>query len=452
MADYSPTIISKDDIICKSTEDIIYYQLSSSFQYYSINYASNTEILIMKNNGNKQKVNAGEINIIPSNDFLYLNNSDEEQCFYVHFCEEKNTISSEGEFYTYLFNLSQYYFTLKSDANIKRMQILFQKNYFYELSKLVLLNNNIEIKSLFLNSENYYVYQFERNSEEIPIILLFSTLHISNSYEKINFIFKTFKTELITIQNNFEKCIKDEEMFLVKPNDNKPYIEILHNNTYYLELNGKETTGQIFISTNSNNYVNIIGKENRIICLWINYYEKNIFDLEENKKINFKIVKSQKYTFKISNIIEEYNITISINQLNNFLNSPKIVIHSASSYENYNIIKNNKIYNISIKPKKEKLLLDIEFSISSSSNQEDISIYYSLIKDSPFEPIPTQKTDNTDTAPIIPEGLVIFIEIFGFLVLGLFIISICICNQDPTIKNKTFCYTKIKDRLASDYL
>ena len=109
----------------------------------------------MKNNVNKQKVNAGEINIISSNDFLYLNNSYEEQCFYIHFYDEKNTISSEGDFYTYLFNPSQYYFTLKSISNIKRIQILFQKNYYYELSKFLLLNNNIEIKSLFFNSDNY---------------------------------------------------------------------------------------------------------------------------------------------------------------------------------------------------------------------------------------------------------------------------------------------------------
>ena len=321
---------------------------------------------------------------------------------------------------------------------MKRIQILFKKNEYYELSKFEITNQNSEIDYLFLNPNNYYVYQFKKTSDEIPITLHFSKEKDSFLYTKIELSYKAFYSEMEIINNNFYQCINSEKMYAIQPSTSKPIIEIIYDWNYNVEFNGMKKNKQVFISTQSENYLNIVGEESHSVCFAVNYFDKDTIDLKKNEEFKLKIMMKQKYTFRISDIKENHNVTLFIKQEGNNLEYP--IIKISDSEGKFKVDKNNEgIYNTTIIPFGKELLLDIVFNVDSS--KEEIVIYYNLVRNKPR----------------ISKGFLNFVHNFTYFVIALFglslIWSFC-CEKDYQRKNQNnykLTYSRIKERLLSVY-
>ena len=54
--------------------------------------------------------------------------------------------------------------------------------------------------------------------------------------------------------------IISEKMYAIQPSTSKPIIEIIYDWNYNVEFNGMKKNKQVFISTQSENYSNKIGR------------------------------------------------------------------------------------------------------------------------------------------------------------------------------------------------
>ena len=122
--------------------------------------------------------------------------------------------------------------------------------------------NNREIKALYINLDHYYVYQFEKESDEMPIKIYFEKLS-SIDNKKMEFKFFAYNEDIKKIDKDYFEYISEEKYFyLISSSEKKPY---LHLKTKYADnvlVNGEIFDNEnIIIKENEIYYLNVIGQE-----------------------------------------------------------------------------------------------------------------------------------------------------------------------------------------------
>ena len=434
----SVTNIKKSGIISPSRGiGITFYKIFNIKNYYSLYFKGEIPLYDLESNTKITKVKSNKRKKINDYELLYSNFSMNDESFYIDFQDENNSKKEEGDFSIIIYEPIQYDFTLvNNNNNVKRIQIKFKQNNYYEISKFEITNQNSEINYLFLDSDNYYVYQFKKTSEEIPISLHFSELKETDNSIKINLTYQSFDNDVIEINQNLYNCTISEEMYEIRPNSNKQYIDVIFNtsSSNYFKFNGKGENNQIFLPISKNNYLNILGSPEENICFQVMFYENNIFDLKLEKELNFNIIMEQKYSLKISNIEEYNNVELYIKTLNN--NLDKVNIYLSGQIQS--ISKNEGIYTCTLTEPDKEIILDFHFIPKKDIDKEEVTIYYKNVNKYK-----------------ISKVFIIFVYIYTFIALGLFISSLILFAYEKHIgktkKDTRISYDNVIKRIKIIY-
>jgi len=299
-------------------------------------------------------------------------------------------------------------------------------------------NQNSEINYLFLDSDNYYVYQFQKTSNEIPISLHFTELKDSENSIKIDLVYNSFNKNMIEIKQDYPyNCITSEEMYVIQYDSNKHFIDLIYNtSSNYLKVNGRGENNQLFINATKNNYLNILGSPEENICFQVMFYEKDIFDLKLERELNFIILMEQNYSLKISDIEENNDIELYIKTENDNLDEVNIYLSS----EKQSITKNDNIYNCTLVEPNNEVTLSFKFVPKKISEKEKVTIYYKLRK----------RTKINETINETFANIVYYYTYASFGLFGLSLIFFVIEKLTRITKKPT--YSRIFGRLGSVYL
>ena len=381
----SITNITKSGIIYPKEKFTFYNILNSedSKNYYSLYFKSDSEIDLYNfesNANNSKKAISNKSKKISDYELLYYNYSKSQNVFHIDFQDENNS-KEEGNFSIILYEPIQYYFTLvNKKKEAKRIQIKYKKNDYNEIDYFKVLMQEREIKYLFLDSDKYYVYQFNKTSDEIPIIFVFSKLKEFQNWIEIDFNYQSFNNNMIEINNDIQyNCITFEKMYKITDGDKKYYFEVIHNtSSKYVIINGKPQTSQINLISSyilENSYLNILGSPEKKICYQITFYESSVFHLESGQELNFTILMTQDYSLIISDLLDN-DIDLYIKTENNNLELVNLYIDTATKElrpDEYGLYK-CRLH----EPSKRKIQL--RFVPKYNIDKEKVTIYYNLIK------------------------------------------------------------------------
>lgn len=243
----------------------------------------NSKIYYLKSN--EEKTELKSLSIYDKNfNKIYVDTTSSSVCFYIYFLNENFIINDNSTYSLYLFGSRNYEITIKN-SKAKYFHVNFKKNKYFNFTKIVLPNqNNLEIKALYLNPNNYYVYQFEKDSNEMPINIYVEKINSFNNYETIEFEFYAYNEEIKKIDKDYFEYISEEKYFYLMPSsEKKPYLHLKTNNVKNVLVNGKIFDNEnIIIKENETYYLNVIGQEEKPTYIYLFYTKKE--NLEVKKK------------------------------------------------------------------------------------------------------------------------------------------------------------------------
>lgn len=304
--------ISSNYVNCVKSGDIGLYTITSnSYSDYELSFQENSEIYYFESN---KKTTLLETNKIYSKNknFIYVNATDSKTCFSIFFLNGKFIIKDTSSYSLNLFN-SRYYDITIQNSQAKYFQVKFEKNYYFNITKIELVDQKTEIKALYLNPDDYYVYQFYRASNEMPIKIYFEKTDSFSDYKTIKLNFFTFNKDMTIINNDYFECISEEKSLrLMSNSQNKKYLNLKTNTTKYVLLNESKADKeqQIIMDSNKMYYLNVFGTKNHPICIYGFYSKTEVIEVKKNEQIKLKIFDVFGYEFNLVDLDEGREIVL----------------------------------------------------------------------------------------------------------------------------------------------
>lgn len=422
--------ISDNYATCLSKGNGLYTISSNSYSHYELYFTENSKIYYMKSNQERIELESKKIYDKNTN-FIYVDATNSESCFSITFLNEKFIMKDNSTFYLNLFD-SRNYDIIINNSKAKYFQIKFEKNYYFNLTKIEFPNQDKEIKALYFSPSDYYVYQFKRESDEMPIKIYFDKLStISTGYKTVNFDFYAFDEDMKIIEEDYFECISQEKSFILKANSgNKPYLNFKTNKTGYVKLNetNADYEEQIIMEDDKFYFLNVFGNEKEPICIYAYYAEKEIIEVKKNKKNKFKIFYTKDYLHYEFNLLD---LKVGSEIVLRFESNNKKTIFSSMNLEGANkdyISTISNPDNIKITPKKKtvKIILKV---ITYESPDNGTFYFYS------------EKT--TDYKALLTTAKIFTYISFGILALPFLIAIFCSSSVKYEDEKKLYFYEKI---------
>ena len=336
------SLISENFKICTKNPIIGLYYLNynSNNPYYDVSFNNDNNFY---NNSIKQtgKIFKGKMD---SSSQLLVNFSS-GGCLQILFFQNENILLKKNLLFSFqIFQTREFIFEINdNEMKDNRVNIILTSDFF-EIDK-VLIDNKIQKYFISNNERTKFIYHYYSNTQNFQLNPSFFYKENNNGYNEINIKYEIAKYEEL-YENTF-KCYNlgdyEFKIFKIKYNSNKEYIDL-------------SVKGQLIIYN---------GKEEEF------YQNKDIFNLEKNKELIFRI-------FKNRNINFELNDTTIINNLVN------IIFYSSNPIEINSIKIEDKIKNYFIS-NKNKTKITYHY-ISQSSYKEnnngynEISVKYEIAK------------------------------------------------------------------------
>ncbi len=367
--------ISTNSVYCAKVNEQIFFNINfNSYSHFEISIKDNSKIYYLKSN--EEKTELKSLSIYDKNfNKIYVDTTSSSACFYIYFLNEKFIINDNSTYSLYLFGSRNYEITIKN-SKAKYFHVNFKKNTYFNFTKIVLPNqNNKEIKALYLNSSNYYVYQFEKDSNEMPINIYVEEIKSFTDYEKIEFEFYAYE-EIKNIKTDFFDCISEEKYFHLMPNSdkNKPYLHLKTNSTKKVLLNGAIFSNEnITLKENEIYDLNIIGEQKSPVYIYLFYTEKNVLEVKKNEKYKYLCYDDMDFELIFVGLKIGYEINLRLES-----NSKNLNFYSMKSEET--IPKSITIINnpddLKITPKKEQLKINLRVKNSNKLSAEEFTFYF----------------------------------------------------------------------------
>lgn len=309
--------ITEDTIISLKKGSFEYYKIkNNALSYFEISFLKNTELYLLESNTQKTEIKTIQRFDKNSNLFM-LNSENNEGCFNIMFMDEKNSVTEDKEFTLNIFDTRDYNITIINEK-IDYIKIGFKENSYVNLTKIFLPNKNVDIKSNFQDINNYYIFEFEKESSEIPVTLKFEKLKDISKYETVEFFYKSSRDIIYKIENDYFECVNESKTFLLNSNSENKCINMTFNSTEGVKLNDIKIKNR-WINLNiadEKNYLYILGSKEKPICfnalyskngsieikiketkifkLFLNEFDDQYFDLylpdlKEDKKYNLEL-------------------------------------------------------------------------------------------------------------------------------------------------------------------
>ena len=367
--------ISTNSVYCAKVNEQVFFNINfNSYSHFEISMKDNSKIYYLKSN--EEKTELKSLSIYDKNfNKIYVDTTSSSACFYIYFLNEKFIINDNSTYSLYLFDSRNYEITIKN-SKAKYFHVNFKKNTYFNFTKIVLPNqSNKEIKALYLNSSDYYVYQFEKDSNEMPINIYVEKIKSFTDYEKIEFEFY-FYEEIKNINTGFFDCISEEKYFHLMPNSdkNKPYLHLKTNNTKKVLLNGEIFINEnITLKDNEIYDLNIIGEQKSPVYIYLFYTEKNVLEVKKNEKYKYLCYDDMNFELIFAGLKIGYEINLRLES-----NSKNLNFYSVKSEET--IPKSITIINspddLKITPKKEQVKINLRVKNTNKLSAEEFTFYF----------------------------------------------------------------------------
>ena len=368
--------ISSNEVYCTSKGSKKFFNINSnSYSHYEITMNGNSEIYYLKNN--EEKTQLQSFGTYSKNyNYIYADATSSKTCFYIYFLNEKFIINDNSTYSLYLFDSRTYEITIKN-SKATYFHLNFKENYYLNLTKIELLNqDNSELKPIYLNPNYYYVYQFERQSDEIPIKLYIEKIRSFTDYQSIEFDFYAYTEKIKNIDNDYFECISDEKYFHIIPNSNinKPYLHLRTNNTKKVLINGQKLENEIMnIKDDKIYYLNVIGEKERPIYIYLFYTEKKEFEIKKNDKYKLSCYDDMNYEFTLVDLKVGYEIILRLESTNKNIRFYSMNLKGANKAY-IGDIKNPD--NIKITPNQNQVIIDLRVKNDNKLSIEEFTFYF----------------------------------------------------------------------------
>ena len=368
--------ISSNEVYCASLNSQKFFNINTnSYSHYEISMKDNSKIYYLNNN--EEKTQLQSLGIYSKNyNYIYADATSSKACFSIFFLNEKFIINDNSTYSLYLFDSRSYDITIKN-SKATYFHVNFKKNDYLNLTKIEFPNqNNKEIKAIYLNPNYYYVYQFERQSDEIPIKLYIERIKSFTDYQSMEFDFYAYNEEIKNINNDYFECISDEKYFHIIPNSNinKPYLHLITNNTKKVFINGETFENEVMnLKDNEIYYLNVIGEEKRPIYIYLFYTEKKEFEIKKNDKYKFSCYEDMNYEFTLVGLKVGYEIILRLESTNKNIRFYSMDLKGANKAY-ISSIKNPD--NIKITPKQNKVIIDLRVKSDNELSLEEFTFYF----------------------------------------------------------------------------
>ena len=376
--------ISSDYVNCVKSGDIGLYTITSnSYSDYELSYSGNSNSKIYYFESNKEKTLLETNKIYSKNkNFIYVDATNSKTCFSIYFLNGKFIIKDTSTYSLVLFK-SRYYDITIQNSQAKYFQVKFEKNYYINITKIELVNQKTEIKALYLNPDNYYVYQFYRTSNEMPIKIYFENTDSISDYKEIELKFFAFNEDMKIINDDYFECISTEKSFrLMSNSQNKKYLNLKTNTTKYVMLNESkaEKEQQIIMDNNKMYYLNVFGTKKAPICIYGFYSKTEVIELKKNEQIKLKFFEVYSYEFNLVEVNEGREIVLHFESNNKKTSFYSLELKGASR-KDYSDIENPG--NVIIIPDQKKV--SIKFKVMNYDNPDEFTFWYYSEKTSDYK-------------------------------------------------------------------
>ena len=366
--------ISSNYVNCVYRGDSGFFTITSnSYSDYELSFPGNSKIYYFESN---KKATLLETNKIYSKNknFIYVDATDSKTCFSIFFLNGKFIIKDTSTYSLNLF-ISRYYDITIQNSQAKYFQVLFEKNSYFKITKIELTDQKTEIEALYLNPYNYYVYQFYKASNEMPIKIYFEqTDHISD-YKTMDLYFLAFDEDMKIINDDYFECISEEKSFrLMSNSQNKVFFNLKTNTTKYVFLNESLANKEqlIIMENNTMYYLNVFGTKNYPICIY-GFYSKTLpIEVKKNEQIKLKIFDIFSYEFYLVDLNEGREIVLHF-ESNSLGTSFYSIDLNDANIDHYSEIKNPG--DLKIVPYKKEI--SIKFRVSNDNPDEFTFWFYS---------------------------------------------------------------------------
>ena len=71
------------------------------------------------------------------------------------------------------------------------------------------------------DNKDYYIFEFEKDSNETPVTLKFEKLEEFDGYKNVEFFYKASSGKTYDIENDYFECVDSSKTFLLKSNSEK---------------------------------------------------------------------------------------------------------------------------------------------------------------------------------------------------------------------------------------
>ena len=301
-------------------------------------------------------------------------------CLQILFFQNENILLKRNLLFSFqIFQTREFIFEINdNEMKDNRINIILTSDFF-EIDK-VLIDNKIQKYFISNNERTKFLYHYYSNTQNFQLNPSFFYKENNNGYNEINVKYEIAKYEEL-YENTF-KCYNlgdyEFKIFKIKYNSNKEYIDLSVKGQLII-YNGKEEEKIEFYNKKISSifFVELSGINP---CLQLFYQNKDIFNLEKNKELVFRI-------FKNRNINFELNDTTIINNLVN------IIFYSSNPIEINSIKIEDKIKNYFISNKNKTKITyhyisqsSIDYVISSflykenNNGYNEISVKYEIAK------------------------------------------------------------------------
>ena len=291
------------------------YKSLNTIKYYNIKYdRTKAYLYLLINDKENTYLNNKRLDQTDSTNNFYAINEDADLRIYA----SKSSIinfelmyqKNNGEFELELNQTLSYNIMLDNYFIFKLIGSKKDKTYLISIN-----NDKTNIEYYMLQNKKYTFSNFiqmngtsEENKLEFPVTLVDKNIQgdISISFNPLYYI-----------DNDKYECLDSPKFYIIKYNSAKPYVYILTNDTENIFLNN-ETFKNIypsykFLEIKEDTVLRIFADVNNIISYELKYQDdKYDFNLSPGQTLKFKVIKDNKFSFKLIDLVEfeYYNIDI----------------------------------------------------------------------------------------------------------------------------------------------
>lgn len=408
--------ISNNYVNCVKMGDIGFFTITSnSYSDYELSFSENSKIYYFESNKKKTLLENNKI-YSKNKNYIYVNATESKTCFSIFFLNGKFIIKDTSTYSLNLFN-SRYYDMTIQNSQAKYFQVLFEKNSYFKITKIELTDQKTEIEALYLNPYYFYVFQFYKASNEMPIKIYFEQINHFSDYKTVDLYFLAFNVDMKIINDDYFECISTEKSFrLMSNSQNKKYLNLKTNTTKYVFLNESlvENEVKLIMDNNKMYYLNVFGTKNEPICIY-GFYSKTLpIELKKNEQIKIKFFDKYSYEFNLVDLNEGREIVLHFESNDKGTSFYSINIEGADR-DYYSEIENPG--DLKIIPNQKEV--SINFKVSNYNNLDEFTFWFYSEKTSDYK---------------ILLSVAKFFAYVCFAIVVLPFLLLCYCSE--AIKNK----------------